>query len=391
MIGYYQKLWSDDVERNVRANARNLDEQVVSPGKPVMCKRCVVTNKRPRITFNADGVCSACQWAEEKNRIDWIGRRRELTALLDENRDGYPYNVIVPASGGKDSSHVALCMRENFMIPLLTRWAPLIPTQLGERNWQALLHRGFDGITAQPNGLTQRKLARLGMEFYGDPFLPFIYGQLAFPMKAALERKVKLVFYGENGEAEYGGDTAANHKRCWSQDDWDRVYLKGASVDRLFTLGYELGCMTLDEIRNCSPYYNLPFRSSKDVQFHWLSYYERWRPQRNYYNAVEKAGFMPKMSRSVGTYSCYASLDDGLDDLHYYFAFLKFGIGRCTSDACHEIRDGELDREDALSLVQRFDGELTAECKERSRLYLGIDDPDYLEDVFARFRREFKE
>lgn len=38
-----------------------------------ICKRCRMISTRPRLTFNEEGVCSACQWAEEK-RV-WIGKR----------------------------------------------------------------------------------------------------------------------------------------------------------------------------------------------------------------------------------------------------------------------------------------------------------------------------
>ena len=37
--------------------------------------------------------------------------------------------------------------------------------------------------------------------------------------------------------------------------------------------------------------------------------------------------------------------------------FLKFGIGRATSDAAHEIRDKHLTREEAVKLVKKYDGE----------------------------------
>jgi hypothetical protein len=41
-------------------------------------------------------------------------------------------------------------------------------------------------------------------------------------------------------------------------------------------------------------------------------------------------------------------------------AFIKFGIGRTTSDAAHEIRDGHLTREEGVALVRRYDGEFPA-------------------------------
>jgi hypothetical protein len=32
----------------------------------------------------------------------------------------------------------------------------------------------------------------------------------------------------------------------------------------------------------------------------------------------------------VGSYSKYSSIDDKIDDFHYYTTFIKFGIGRAT-------------------------------------------------------------
>jgi len=37
--------------------------------------------------------------------------------------------------------------------------------------------------------------------------------------------------------------------------------------------------------------------------------------------------------------------------------YIKFGIGRTTSDASHEVRDGHITREEAISLVNKYDGE----------------------------------
>ena len=37
--------------------------------------------------------------------------------------------------------------------------------------------------------------------------------------------------------------------------------------------------------------------------------------------------------------------------------FIKFGIGRATSDAAHEVRDGKITREEAVYLVNKYDGE----------------------------------
>ncbi|MGI9504530.1 MAG: hypothetical protein ACR2RE_15910, partial [Geminicoccaceae bacterium] len=103
------------------------------------------------------------------------------------------------------------------------------------------------------------------------------------------------------------------------------------------------------------------------------------------YHAAETTGFEANSERSEGTYSKYASIDDKLDGLHYYMAYVKFGIGRCTSDAAHEVRDGEITRDEALALVRRFDGEFPTRHLSECLDYLGMDRA-YLADVIERFR-----
>lgn len=387
----YPQLWDSATEVRVRLAAKNLDAQPRAAGPyAVMCTRCVMTKRRPRIVFDAEGVCSACRYAERKQSdIDWAVRGQELENLLDRycRRKPYdwnvgPYDVIVPASGGKDSAFVALELRRRGMNPLLARWAPHMVTLIGEQNWQSLLHAGFDGVTAQPNGLTHRRLSRLALEFYGDPFLPFIYGQLSWPFHVAVQNNVRLVFYGENGESEYGGDPSAENKPCWAEADWDRIYLKHGSFNQLLRLAVDLGVAT----EAACKFYRMPV-SGWRPEFHWLGYYLPWHPQGNYYAAAEQAGFEVCEERSHATYSRYASIDDKLDFLHYRLGFVKFGIGRATSDAAHEIRDGELTRDEARALVQGYDDESPATCKywPEALDYLGLTEDRYfaIEERFA--------
>ena len=60
--------------------------------------------------------------------------------------------------------------------------------------------------------------------------------------------------------------------------------------------------------------------------------------------------------RTQGTYSKYNSIDDKIDDLHYYTTFIKFGIGRTTYDASQEIRNNHLNYEEAMKLIKKYDG-----------------------------------
>ena len=73
------------------------------PSKVKYCKECTISNQRPRITFDENGVCSACNYSKfKKTKINWDERDSELKDLCDKHRknDG-SYGVIVPSSGGK--------------------------------------------------------------------------------------------------------------------------------------------------------------------------------------------------------------------------------------------------------------------------------------------------
>ena len=66
----------------------DLEKQVPSLPKEVrLCKRCVYSNQRPRISFDDDGVCSGCRNTEYKNNgVNWDNREKELCDLLDKHR-----------------------------------------------------------------------------------------------------------------------------------------------------------------------------------------------------------------------------------------------------------------------------------------------------------------
>jgi hypothetical protein len=109
------------------------------------------------------------------------------------------------------------------------------------------------------------------------------------------------------------------------------------------------------------------------IEVHYLGYYLQWHPQSAYYYAVENGGFIPSPERTPGTYSKYNSIDDKVDDLHYWTTFVKFGIGRATYDASQEIRSGDITREEGVALVRKFDGEWPARFEEDLMRYLTVD------------------
>lgn len=372
----------------------DLDVKYGLPAQVRFCKTCVISNQRPNsaveyehtkdskkstINFGTDGVCDACKLAiQKKSSIDWDGRERQLRELCDKYRrnDGQ-YDCLVPGSGGKDSFYAAHVLKYKYgMHPLTVTWAPHVYTEWGWRNQQSWIHAGFDNFLCTPNGRVHRLLTRLAVENLFHPFQAFMFGQKALAPKMALLHRIPLVFYGEN-EAEYGnpiGDTNTA-KRDWSyftSGDKSKIHLGGVSLKDLRD---DFG---VDE-NDLQPY--LPADpeeiARQKVEVHYLGYYLKWHPQSCYYYAVEHGGFQASPERTPGTYSKYNSIDDRIDDFHYYTTWIKFGIGRATYDAAQEIRSGDINREEGVALVKRFDGEWPERFADEIFRYLSVPEKEF--------------
>lgn len=369
----------------------NIERQVGSiPREVKWCKKCVISNQRPRVIFDEYGVCSGCNNNSYKNdKVDWEEREKELVALLDQHRrsDG-GWDVIVPSSGGKDSGYVAHQLRYKYgMNPLTLTWSPLQYTDIGLQNFQSLIESGLSNLLCTPNGKFQRKLARLCFEELGDAFHAFVLGQLSYPFQMASRLGVKLVFYGENGEAEYAGDPIYADKPCKPSEEWVGQFFKGVSFRELLKYGLKhKDYLSEDDFVDS----DLIFYQPPTIQelnkagiegMHFFSYYHKWIPQENYYYCVEHTGFKPNPERSEGTYSKYASLDDQMDGFHYYLRYIKFGLGRCMEDAAHEVRDGHITREEAIALMQRYEGEFPKKYFKEFLDYLDISEGHFWEVV----------
>jgi len=115
------------------------------------------------------------------------------------------------------------------------------------------------------------------------------------------------------------------------------------------------------------------------IEVHYLGYYLKWTPEEVYYYAVENTGFQARPFRTQGTYSKYNSIDDKIDDFHFYTTFIKFGIGRATYDASQEIRNKHITREEGVALVRKFDGEFPEKYFDEVMDYLEIKRERFME------------
>lgn len=362
------------------------------PQEVKFCKRCVMSNQRPRIQFDAEGICSPCRYAEKKakKQIDREKRKEQFLRLLDRrrNKDG-SYDVVVPCSGGKDSSTIAHRLKHEYgMRPLCVTFSPPIYSEIGWKNLRRFIDAGFDHILITPSGTLNRSLTKVGLIALGDHNEIFDRGQMSGPIRVAYQHNIKLVMYGENGEVEYGGDPTLEECPGMPWADFERIYYS-MGLNDLVKIAVEDSYLKEPILEKSLEVYKLPpIEELKRVglEFHWFGYYHTWTPQEHYYYAAKHTGFEANPEgRTEGTYSKYAQLDDLTDPFLYYMMFIKFGFGRATSDAAHEIRDGHITREEGIALVRRYDSEFPERHFKTFLGYVDLTESEFWE-VVDRFR-----
>jgi N-acetyl sugar amidotransferase len=366
------------------------------PKKVSFCKNCVISNQRPssipeffhtkerkgakyiRID-DKDGICDACKQNEVKNKIDWEVREKKLIKLLDKYRkNNGDYDCLVPGSGGKDSAFQAHILKYKYkMNPLVVTWPPILYTEYGLKNYNNWINvGGFDSLVVRPNGRVMKQLTKLSILNLLHPFQTFILGQKNIAPKIASKFNIKLIFYGEN-EGEYGNPIAENNSSIrknsyFATKNYNKIYLAGVKVSDL-EKKYKL---KFQDLNIFLPINDREIKKNK-LEIHYLGYYLKWTPQEAFYYAVKNTGFSPRPFRTQGTFSKYNSIDDKIDDLHYYTTFIKFGIGRASYDASQEIRNKHLTREEGVNLVKKYDGEFPDKYFSEIMSFLEIDEEKF--------------
>jgi N-acetyl sugar amidotransferase len=319
------------------------------------CSNCLNMSTRPRITFDDRGWCNACQWMEEKKSLDWKPREEELLKLLDENRStSGSFDCVVPVSGGKDGSYVAHMLKEKYnMNPLCVTVRPALETDIGNENLSNFIQSGFNHIHISCNSIVLDKLNKYGFIEKGFPYYGWLIAIHTAVIRVAANFKVPLIFYGEDGEIEYGGSIESKDKALYDIEYMKKIYLEGGHDKILDKIKKDVDISDADLIL-----FKFPLDDEileKRLSFtHW-SYFEPWDSYRNYVVAKEYCGLKEKEKANIDTFTNFSQNDQLLYSLHAYMMYIKFGFGRATQDAGIEIRRGAMTRDQAINLVQMYD------------------------------------
>jgi glucosamine--fructose-6-phosphate aminotransferase (isomerizing) len=123
------------------------EEALLEYPKPVFrrCTKCILPETMPYIAFDADGVCNYCHNYKPRNHPR---PKEELFELIEPFRRQHGDEVLVPFSGGRDSSYgLHLIIHELKLRPVTYTYDWGMVTDLGRRNVSRMSSRlGVENI-----------------------------------------------------------------------------------------------------------------------------------------------------------------------------------------------------------------------------------------------------
>lgn len=316
------------------------------------CTKCVMPDTRPGITFNSEGVCSACQSYENRKNTDYNHRFEELKDLCNKYRGingANGYDCMIAVSGGKDSHFQVYIFKVILgMNPLLVTVEDNFPmTNAGLHNIKNISEVfGCDIISMKPNIKAQKILMKYTFEKYGKPtyFIDrYIY---TYPLHMAVKFNTPLLVYGENVAYEYGGNNAI--ETYSAKDQINNGVGSGIPTEELFIEG-----VTLKDLIFFEP----PKQENLDkLDPIYLSYFVKWNSFNNY-NIAKKHGFHDLTHEWNRTHHIenFDQVDSRAYLVHSWLKYPKFGHATATDYAARMVRYGMITREEAFELVKKHD------------------------------------
>ena len=319
------------------------------------CKNCVIPESRPSISFNSDGICSACQMAsQKKENINWTSRYNELKIICDKYRrkNDLDYDCIVPVSGGKDSIYQVHTIKNEFnMNPLCITWKTPTRTPLGYYNLEILKSIGVDHIDFTPNPAGMKSIIKESFIEFGDPSLLDHLAIYNIIPVLANRFKIPLIIWGENPYMEYGGRNLEESNKNIQDSDFIKNHhiMKGKTP-----LDWVASDRTRRMLASLIPPDEYSLTNIEYMPI-YLGYYKPWDAKQNL-EIAQSYGYKTRSGGPLMGLYDYADIDCSNIIIHHYIKWLKFGFNRITDHASNEIRKGRMTRDVAIELIKKQDG-----------------------------------
>ena len=325
------------------------------------CRKCVMPDTKPGVVLDNDGFCNACRTQILKRQIDWVERRHELSSICDEVRreSTGAYDCIVPVSGGKDGFYQAYTMRQMGMRVLCVILSPHLPTTEGIHNLNNLVEKlDVDLIKMTLKPSVFRTLRREAFLRQGEPNWPEHNSIFSTVANIAKVYEVPLVIWGEDIAVEFGGQQNKDAKAD-ATDIGQNDLIKSKTIDDF--LGNDIGP---SDVSLFYRYPSIEMLRELGLKSLYLGYYHFWDGYKHFRIAQEH-GFKRRAQGPLsGNCLDYDNIDEKLCEINIWLKYIKFGFWRPTDQCCYQIWGGYMDRDEAIRIVNRLQGEFPKEYLE---------------------------
>lgn len=349
------------------------------------CKKCVMPSTRPGISFDENGICSACQAYENRKNIDFNKRWKELEKICDQYRGingPHGYDCMIAVSGGKDSHFQTHILKETMgMNPLLVTVEDNFPmTDAGMHNIKNISEEfGCDIISMKPNIKAQKNIMRKTFEKYGKPTYLIDRYIYTYPLHMAVKFNTPLLVYGENVNYEYGGVQKKETSSAKEQINNDVA----SGIDLIELLDEQITQKDL-------VFFDPPSQAQLDsLNPIYLSYFLEWNSYNNYIFAKSR-GFHDLTHEWQRTHHIeqFDQVDSRAYLIHPWLKYPKFGHASATDYAARFVRYGILTREEAQKLVREHDHKLDAKAVRDFCEFLGYSESQFWKVVDGLYNKE---
>lgn len=347
------------------------------------CKTCLSPATRPLSGINAEGICSACEFSSHSHDENYEKRLDELRRLVRrilKGRKQVRWDCIVGVSGGKDSTRQALWVREKLgMNPLLVSVAypPRQISQNGVNNLSNLVRLGFDVLMLGPAPRLSRELVREAFLRYCNWCKATEMALFAGVPRIALDRKIPLIFWGENPALQVGD------MGTLGESIWDGNNLVNSNT----LAGGDLGWFK--EVaggEKTLQFYEFPKKS--DLKRNKVSTvflgpaWKDWSAETNSRVALTHGlRFRGGRPDDTGDFLGTNMVDEDWTIVNFLLKFYKFGFSRGTEYANEKIRSREITREEGIPFAEKYDEACAPEYIESFCRYIELTEEDFWQTV----------
>lgn len=352
------------------------------------CSKCVMPETHETMVFDEEGVCNVCRQHEyKKTKIDWAKREEELLELIDKYRGKYLYDCIIPFSGGKDSTFTVYYLVKKYGLkPLLVSFDHgFIRQKTIENNERTIRKLGIDYLKFRASWHIVKQTMLESLKRKGDFCWHCHTGIFAYPMQIAVKHNIPLIFWGEPS-AEYTSYYSYDQPEEVDEKRFNRYVNLGITAEDM--VGMLDGSVTL---RDLEPFRYPPLKELRAIKYRsvCLGSYMPWDVKKQSDIIKKELGWQEDVVEGVQPGYGYEKVECMMQGVRDYCKYIKRGYARVAHLASIDIRNGRLTRDEALKLIEKYEGKRPASLDVFLNI-LEIDEKEFMEIVSKHMVSPYK-